>query len=168
MRGSQEAFRGLQRRCCDWDPVLTPFWGRHKSMISRKRYCIFRDFAFFNPDSIWDPILDPPGLRFGSFLGCKIAETSLGILLGALKSRSRALSSGLGGLQEPSKTPPRGLHAAKTAPRALQQAPGSILESFWSFLGSNPGAILESFWDKFDYTDVGRLLRGRRQMIART
>ena len=119
--------------------------------FSCERYCIIGDFAFFNPDPIWDPILDSPGLRFGSLLAPKIAETSLEIPLGALKGRSKDLFFGPGGLQERSKRPPRGRQPAKTTPRALQGASGSILESFWSHSGSHPGAILESFGDSFDY-----------------
>ena len=69
---------------------------------------IFGDFAFFNPDSIWDTILDPPGLRFGSFLAPKIAETCLEIPLGAPKSRSGDFFFGPGGLQERSKRPAGG------------------------------------------------------------
>ena len=114
-------------------------------------YCIFCDFAFFNPDPIWDPILDPPGLPFGSALAPKIAETSLEIPLGALKGRSKDLFFGPGGLQERSKRLPRGPQPARTAPRALQEASGSILEPFGSHLGSYFGAILEQFGDTFDY-----------------
>ena len=53
-------------------------------------YCAFCcDFVFFNPDSISDPILDPPGLPFGSLLAPKMAETCLEIRLGPPKSGSR-------------------------------------------------------------------------------
>ena len=116
--------------------------GPSKLRLSRERYCIFCDFAFFNPDPIWDPILDSPGLPFGSALAPKIAETCLEIPLGAPKSRSKDLFFGPGGLQERSKRPPRGLQAAKIAPRALQEALGSILEPFWNHLGSHPGATI--------------------------
>ena len=51
----------------------------------------FCDFTLLNPDSILDPILKPPGLRFGRFLASKMAETCLGIRLGPSKSRSRLL-----------------------------------------------------------------------------
>ena len=100
-----------------------------------------------------------------------IAENCLGARLGALQSRSRALRFGLGGLQEPPKRPPRGLQAAKTAPRALQEAGGSILEliwePFWSIFWSDFGAMLQQFRSYFgDYKDVGRCMHGRRQMIT--
>ena len=124
------------------DAIGNQFWtrsgpvfggpGPSKLRFSCQRYCNFCDFAFFNQDSIWDPILDPPGLRFGSFLAPKIAETCLEIPLGAPKSRSKDLFFGPGGLQGRSKRPPRGLQPAKTAPRALQEASGSILELFWT------------------------------------
>ena len=104
-----------------------------------------------------------PMLRFGRFLAPKIAETCLEIPLGAPKSRSKDLLFGPGGIQGRSKRPPRGLQAARTAPRALKKASGSILEQFGNDVGSHPGAILEQFGDKFDYrtkaddyTDVGR------------
>ena len=100
--------------------------GPSKLRFSCERYCIFCDFAFFNPDPIWDPMLDPPGLSFGSALAPKIAETCLEIPLGAPKSLSKDLFPGPGGPQGRSKRFPRGLQAAKTAPRALQEASGSI------------------------------------------
>ena len=122
------------------DEIGNQFWtsfgplfggpGLLKLRFSCKKYCIFCDFAFFNPDSISDPILNPPGLRLGSLLAPKIAETCLEIPLGAPKSRSKDLFFGPGGLQGRSKRPPRGLQPAKTAPRALQEAP--ILQPFWS------------------------------------
>ena len=111
--------------------------------------------------------MDPPGLRFGSFLAPKIAETCLEIPLGAPKSRSKDLFFGPGGLQERSKRPPRGLQAAKTAPRALQEAGGSILEPIWEPCWSDFGAMLQQFRSYFgDYKDVGRCMHGRRQMIT--
>ena len=114
-----------------------------KLSFSCERYCIFCDFACCNPDPIWDPILDPPGLSFGSALAPKIAETCLEIPLGALKRCSKDLFFGPGGLQERSTRPSRGLQAAKTAPRAPLEASGSILQLFWSHSGSHPGVILE-------------------------
>ena len=90
---------------------------------------MFGDFAFFNPDPIWDPILESPGLPFGSALAPKIAETSLEIPLGAPKSRSKDLFFGPGGLQERSKRPtggenkrPEDRTIAKRSPRWLQEA----------------------------------------------
>ena len=80
-----------------------------------------------------------------------IAENCLGTRLGAPKSELRALWFGPGGLQELSERPPRGLQAAKTTPRALQEASGSILEPFGSHFGNHPGAILDQFGDTFDY-----------------
>ena len=69
----------------------------------------FCDFDVFSSSRLRDPILDPPGLRFGSLLAAKMAENCLGIRLGAAKSRSRALLFGSGGLRELSKTSPRAL-----------------------------------------------------------
>ena len=106
--------------------------GPSKLRCSCDTYCIFCDFAFFNPDPIWGPILDPPGLPFGRLSAPKIVETSLEISLGAPKGRSKDLFFGPGGLQERSKRPPRGLQAARTARRALQEASGSIWEPFWT------------------------------------
>ena len=58
------------------------------------------------------------GLRFGRHVALKMAETSLGIPLGAAKSRSRALFFG-------SKTAPRGLHEAKTLEEESKRPHGS-------------------------------------------
>ena len=115
--------------------------GASQFRFSCKMYCIFRDFAFFNLDPIGNTILDLPGLPFWSALAPKIVETSLEIPLGAPKSRSKDLFFGPGGLQERSKRPPRGLQPARTAPRALQEASGSILEPFGSHSGSHFGTI---------------------------
>ena len=53
----------------------------------------FCDFATFNPESILDSILDPPGLPFGSLLAPKVLETCLEIPPGRPKSRSEDLFS---------------------------------------------------------------------------
>ena len=53
------------------------------------------------------------------------------------------------------KRSPRDLQVAKTAPRALQEAPGSILEPFGNHLGVDFRVVLEPF-EADDYTDVGR------------
>ena len=110
----------------------------------------FCDFAVFSSSRLRDPILDAPGLRFGSLLAPGLAETSLLGGLGPSKGRFAITFFGSGGLQERSERLPRGLQAAKTAPRALQEASGSILEQFWSHLGT----ILESFWKHF-WTSLG-------------
>ena len=87
----------LEQRCCDLDPVLVVFWSRKGTPGTSKikEFCETSfnicDFAIFNPESILDPILDPPGLRFGSFLAPKMAETCLEIRLGPAKSSSRLL-----------------------------------------------------------------------------
>ena len=77
----------------------------------------FCDFALFSSSRLRDPILDSRGLRFGSLLAVKMAETSLGIPLGAAKSRSRDLFSGPCAVQERSKWPPRALQEASRRPR---------------------------------------------------
>ena len=46
-------------------------------------------------------------------------------------------------LQERSKRPPRDLQATKTAPRALQEAPRSMLEPFGSHFGVDFQVVLE-------------------------
>ena len=126
LRGYQEAFRGLPRRRCDREHILDPFWIRKGGPGTSKinEFCKtsyrFCDVGLLSLSRLRDPILELPGPRFRSFLAFKTAETSLGIPFGALQSRSRVLFFGSGSLQEPSKTPPRGLQAAKTAPRALQ------------------------------------------------
>ena len=84
-----------------------------------------------------------------------MAETCLGIPLGAAKSRSRLLLGAPRGVQERPKRLPRDLQAAKTTPRALQEAPGSILEPFGDVLGVDFRAVLEPL-EADDYTDVGR------------
>ena len=158
--------RRLQRRCCDSDPISTAFGTRKGSpgTSKNKEFCKtsyrFRDFGLLPSSRLRDPILDPLGLRFGSLLAVKTAETSLGIPLGALQSRSKALFSGSGGLQEPSKTPPRGLQVAKSSkspPISSRIDSGVILGHFggtsWSYLG----VMLGQVW-----------LHGRRQMSART
>ena len=91
--------------------------GPSKLRFSCETYCIFCDFAFFNPDPIWDPILDPPGLSFGSALAPKIAETCLEIPLGAPKSRWKDLFSARDG----SKGAPRGPREASSLPTQLQE-----------------------------------------------
>ena len=104
--------------------------GPHKSMTFTEHLIVFEEIVLSARVA--------SGARFGTLLGSilgafaphMIAESCLGSRLGALKSRSRALFVGPGGFQEPSKTPPRGPKAAKTAPRALQQAPGSMLGGF--------------------------------------
>ena len=63
----------------------------------------FCDFAIFNPESILDSILDPPGLPWGSLLAPKMAETCLEIRLGPPKSGSRLLFR----LQEAKKKVPK-------------------------------------------------------------
>ena len=57
-------------------------------------YCISCDLAIFKADSILDPILDPPGHRFRSFLAPKMVETCLEIRFGPPKSGSRLLFFG--------------------------------------------------------------------------
>ena len=72
--------------------------------------------------SIWDPL----GLLLGNLLALKMAETSIGIPLGAAKSRSRALFSTLA-LQERSYRPPGAVQEAKRRQEASR-------ETFWTHL----------------------------------
>jgi hypothetical protein len=108
-RGSQEAFRGLPRRRCDREPILDPFLtpksepGTSKikeilcTVVKNQGFAIFSSTRFRT--SIWDPF----GLRFGTLLALKMAETCLWIPLGAPKSRSGDLFFGPGDPQERSK-----------------------------------------------------------------
>ena len=109
---------------------MDTFWSRKGSLGTSKisvfcktsyRFC---DFGLLSSSRLRDPILDPPGLRFGSFGAPKIAETSLEIPLGALKGRSKDLFSRPGGLQERFR---RAL-GAEVARRSLR---GRFLETFW-------------------------------------
>ena len=121
-RALQEALQRLFEGFRVEDAIGNQFWNRFglvfggpglsKLRFSCERYCNFCDLAFFTQGSIWDPILDPPGLRFGSLLAPKVAETSLGIPLGAPKSRSKDLFFGPGGVQERSKRPAGGQNKA--------------------------------------------------------
>ena len=80
----------------------------------------------FSSTCLRDPILDPPGLRFGSLLALKMAETSLGSPLGAAKSRSRGLFFGPRAVQERSKRSPRPLQEASMRPRRSKKAPRGL------------------------------------------
>ena len=112
-RALQEALKRLFEGFRVEDAIGNQFWtrfgpvfgcpGLSKLRFSYETYCDFCDFAFFNQDSIWDTILDPPGLRLGSLLASKVAETCLGIPLGAPKSSSGDFFFGPGGLQERSR-----------------------------------------------------------------
>ena len=70
--------------------------------------------------------MDPLGLPFGSLLAPKMAETSLGIPLGAAKSRSRLVFFGPRAVQERSKRSPRPLQEASMSPRRSRKAPRSL------------------------------------------
>ena len=72
------------------------------------------------------------------------AETCLESFLGAAKSRSRVLFSGSGGLQERSRSSPRGLRGPKPLQEPSKRPPGGHLEPFWSRFG----AILEPFLEQ--------------------
>ena len=98
-RALQEALQRLSEGLRVEDAIWNQFWtglesdfgdpGPKKSRFSYEMYCIFGDFVISNPDSILDPILNPPGLPFGSLLAPKMAETCLEIRLGPPKSGSR-------------------------------------------------------------------------------
>ena len=145
-RALQEAFKRpskhLQRRCCDSDPVLVPFWsqkggpGTSKIKEFRETSSKFCDFVVFSTSRFQDPFWDPPGLRFGSLLAPQMAETSLGIRLGSAKRPSRALCFVLGAFQERSKRPSGALQDASRRPRGenCDSRPRlePILDPFWT------------------------------------
>ena len=98
-----------------------------------------------------DSILDPPGLPLGSLLAPKMAETCVGIPLGAAKSRSRLLFSAPSATQEASKSAPISpwkthlgrpslFKSSKRPPRGLQEASrahlAAMLVPFWSHFGA--------------------------------
>ena len=126
----------------------------------------FRVFSIFSLSRFRTPFWTHFGHHFGSSLAPMLAESCLGTRLGAPKSELRALWFGPGGLQELSERPPRGLQAAKTTPRALQEASGSILEPFWSYSGSYLGAIWEPFWSHWGI--ILDSMDGRGHMMTRT
>ena len=78
-----------------------------------------------------DSILDPLGLPFGSLLAPKMAETSLGIPLGAAKSRSRALCFDPRALQDRTKRHLRALQEASRRLRHSKKPPGSHSGPIW-------------------------------------
>ena len=99
-----------------------------------------------------DWILEPLGLPFGSFLAPKMAETCLGIPLGAAKSRSRLLFSAPRAPQEASKSLPLAngslhladqacLRASRDLQHASKRPPEPIWQPYWYHLGS----ILKQF-----------------------
>ena len=71
-------------------------------------------------------ILHPLGLTFGSLLAPKMAETSLGIPLGAAKSRSRLVFFCLRAVQERSKMSPRPLQEASMRPIRSKKTPRGL------------------------------------------
>ena len=103
-RALQEAFQRLSEGIYVEDAIWNQFWtgfesdfgapGPLKIRFSCETYCTFCDFACFSRGSILDPILDPPGLSFGSFLAPKMVETCLGVRLGPPKTGSRLLFIG--------------------------------------------------------------------------
>ena len=94
-RGFQEAFLALSALMLRFGLHFGLVLVRSPGTLKIKEFCEtsskFCVFAVFSSSRLRDPIWDPPGLRFGSHLAPKMAETSLGIPLGAAKSRSRAL-----------------------------------------------------------------------------
>ena len=74
-------------------------------------------------------------------------------LRGGPQHLSRSSPELSGALQEPSKRPPRGLQAAKTGPRAPQEAAGAIFGSMLGPCWSHFGAIVRLFgsscWSHF-------------------
>ena len=116
----------------------------------------FYDLTLFCSSCLRDPISDPLGLNFGSFLAPKMAETLLGILLGAAKSRSRGLSSSPK-VQERSRRCSGPRQEASMRPRRCKRPLGTDFHPSGTCLGAILGQlwdpILEQFWD-----NVGTML----------
>ena len=110
-RTFQEAFKKpfwhLQHRCCDSDPVLVPFLSQKRSPRTlkikefRETSSKFCDFALFSSSRLRDPILDPPGLRFGSLLAFEMPPRPS-------QERPRHAQERPRGLQDHSKSPKSG------------------------------------------------------------
>ena len=81
--------------------------------------------------------MDPPGLRFGSLLALKMAETSFGNPLGSAKSRPRGLFIGPRAVQERSKGPPRPPQEASMRPRRSKKGPRGL----WGPIFISPGPL---------------------------
>ena len=127
---------------------------------AEEELCFFCDFAFFNPDSIWDPILDPPGLRLGVFWPPRQLKPVLRFFLERPRAARRIFFSA----PEGSKGAPRGPEEASSLPGQLQKLSKRRQDRFWSNLGVIWGAVLGLFWNNLGTS----LITGRRQMITRT
>ena len=114
----------------------------------------FRGFGLLSSSRHQDPFLERSGLRFGSLLALKMAETSLGSPLGAAKSRSRVP------FFRP-WSPPRALQdGSRSAPRCLQEA-----ERLQEASGEPFCTRLDPIWDQFwiNFGAILELLSSRRQ-----
>ena len=74
-RGFQETFLAPSASVLQFGPCFCPVWV--PKATSRINECCqtslkFCDFALFSSSRLRDPILDPPGLRFGSLLAFKM------------------------------------------------------------------------------------------------
>ena len=87
---------------------------------------VFEEIIIFSLNRFRTSILHPLGLTFGSLLAPKMAETSLGIPLGAAKSRSRLVFFGLRAVQERSKMSPRPLQEASMRPIRSKKTPRGL------------------------------------------
>ena len=103
------------------DPVLVAKGWPGTSKIKQILYtvCDFCDFTIFSSTRFWASFWSP----FWKPFGPKMAETSLGIPLGAAKSRSRLVFFGLRAVQERSKMSPRPLQEASRRPIRSKKTP---------------------------------------------
>ena len=103
-RALQEVFERLSEGVCVQDTIRTPFWtifwtrfgspGTLKTKEFLETFINNQGFTIFSLDRFRTPILDPRGLRFGSLLIPKVAETCLEMRFGLPQSASRLLFFG--------------------------------------------------------------------------
>ena len=99
--------------------------------------CKFCDLALFSSTCFCSLIRGSFGRRFGSFWTLKTGHLGSTLAQSCLQERSKRLPESCKRLsREGSKRPPSDLQAAKTTPRALKEAPGAVLASFWAQFGS--------------------------------
>ena len=104
----------------------------------------FYDFTIFSLDHFRTSIWDLLGLHFGAMLAPSWPNLTPSWLQVGSKSASRGFRrvprgfpAAPRGSKKRSKRPPGDLQLAKTAPRALKEAPGAVLEPFWLHFGCN-------------------------------
>ena len=129
--------RHLQRRCCDSDPVLLPCWSQKESHGTLKikefhetssKFC---GFAVFDSSRLWDPILNPPGLRFESLLALKMPPRPPQERPRHAQGRPRGLQDRPKSAQEASQTFPRGLQDNSKRRSGGQEAPRAFRAALW-------------------------------------